>query len=113
MSKLPEQLIIETEEAILSDKLMSDDYDNLPAISYRDYEDIKYGWDLINKSDAISFNSFVSTISSSSSNVNVLITFLYSLYIITSFSSYIVLSVRRVLDPLPDSERLLMLFSYT
>ena len=51
MSKLPEQLIIETEEAILSDKLMSDDYDNLPAISYRDYEDIKYGWDLINKSD--------------------------------------------------------------
>lgn len=60
MPKLPEQLIIEAEEAILSDKLMPKDFDNLPAISYKDYEDAEYGWNLINKSDKNFYIQFAS-----------------------------------------------------
>ena len=53
MSKFSEELIIITELAIQSDKLIPiDDEDNyLPSISYRHYDDAKYCWNIINKSD--------------------------------------------------------------
>lgn len=60
MSKFSQRLIDNFEGAILSDKLMPDDYDNLPAISYRDYEDAKEGWHLINKSDKNCYIPFAS-----------------------------------------------------
>lgn len=60
MSKLLQQMIDETEAAILSKKLMPNDYDNLPAISYRDYDDAEYGWNLINKSDKNYYIQFAS-----------------------------------------------------
>lgn len=60
MTKLSQHLIDITEEAILSDKLISKDYEDLPAISYRDYQDAEYGWNLINKSDKNCYIQFAS-----------------------------------------------------
>jgi hypothetical protein len=47
MSKLSQKLIDIIEEAILSNKLMSKDTDNIPAISYCDYENAESGYNMI------------------------------------------------------------------
>ena len=60
MSKFSQQLIDITEEAILSDKLMSKDTDNVPAISFRDYEDAENGWNFIKNSEKNYYIQFAS-----------------------------------------------------
>ena len=58
MSKLSQNLIDIVEEAILSDKIM--DTDNVPAISYRDYEDAETGWNIIKNSENNFYKQFAS-----------------------------------------------------
>jgi hypothetical protein len=60
MSKFPHQLIDITEQAILSNKLMPKDTDNLPAISYRDYGDAEFGWNIIKNSEKNYYLQFAS-----------------------------------------------------
>jgi hypothetical protein len=59
-TKFSQQLIDITEDAILSDKLMSKDTDNVPAISYRDYEDAETGWNIITNSEKNHYIQFAS-----------------------------------------------------
>lgn len=51
MSKFSEELINITEAAIISDKLVPKDCDNVPAISCSDYYTAETGWKIINKCD--------------------------------------------------------------
>jgi hypothetical protein len=60
MFKLSQGLIDITEDAILSDKLMQEDTKNVPAISYRDYEDAECGWKAIKKSENNYYIQFAS-----------------------------------------------------
>ena len=60
MTKFSQQLIDITEQAILSDKLMAKDTNNLPAISYRDYEDAESGWNIIKNSEKNYYIQFAS-----------------------------------------------------
>jgi hypothetical protein len=47
MSQISQQLIDNIETSILSNKLMPKDSDNLPTISFRDYEEAKIGWNIM------------------------------------------------------------------
>lgn len=60
MSKFSEEMINITEAAIMSDKLVSKDYDNLPAISCSDYDTAETGWKTINNSDKNYYLQFAS-----------------------------------------------------
>ena len=60
MSKLSQQLIDITEQAILSNKLMPKDTDKLPAISYRDYEDAESAWNIIKNNEKNYYLQFAS-----------------------------------------------------
>jgi hypothetical protein len=60
MSKLSQNLIDIVEEAILSNKIMEMDTDNVPAISYRDYEDAETGWNIIKNSENNFYKQFAS-----------------------------------------------------
>ena len=63
MSKCSQKMIDSCEAAILSDKLMPKDYDNLPAISYSDYKSTKVGWKFINEADKNYYMQFASNAS--------------------------------------------------
>lgn len=60
MSKFSQQVIDITEKTLLSDKLMPEDTDKLPAISYRDYDDAKNGWNFIKNSEKNYYIQFAS-----------------------------------------------------
>jgi len=59
MSRFSQQMIDITEEAI-SEKLMPKDTDNVPAISYRDYEDAESGWNIITNAEKNYYIQFAS-----------------------------------------------------
>ena len=59
MSKFSQQMIDITEQAI-SEKLMPKDTENVPAISYRDYEDAESGWNMITNAEKNYYIQFAS-----------------------------------------------------
>lgn len=60
MSKLSEELIVITEEAILSDMLVPKDDNTEPSISYQYYDDAEEAWNLIKNSEKNYYIQFAS-----------------------------------------------------